>query len=78
MLTIFIFSRNYGSGGFGSRDYRQTNRPRGGGQAGIQFSGGHQHHAQVPFTPFQYQAQYGGSYTQANSGGGSGTDWWGS
>ncbi len=69
--------KNYGSGGFGSRDYRQANRPRGGGQAGIQFSGGHQHHAQVPFTPFQYQAQYGGSYAQANSGG-SGTDWWGS
>ncbi|XP_038050100.1 putative ATP-dependent RNA helicase Pl10 isoform X2 [Patiria miniata] len=68
--------KNFGGGGFGSRDYRQANRPRGGGQQGIAFGGGHHGHTQVPFAAFpQYQASYGGSYAQPNSG--SSTDWWG-
>ncbi|XP_022093706.1 putative ATP-dependent RNA helicase Pl10 isoform X2 [Acanthaster planci] len=65
--------KNFGGSGFGSRDYRQANRPRGGGQQGIPFGGGH--HGQVPFAFPPYQASYGGSYAQPNSG--SSTDWWG-
>ncbi|XP_070539354.1 ATP-dependent RNA helicase DDX3X-like isoform X2 [Ptychodera flava] len=54
----------YGSGGFGSRDYRQANRPRTGGpnygHANLYYGGG---------------ASYGGSYTQQAAP--QSTDWFG-
>lgn len=60
-------SRNFGGGGFGSRDYRQQNRPP---RAGPMIGFGGQGQA-VPFGGYHPMgAQYGGSY-------GNSQDWWG-
>lgn len=58
---------NFGGGGFGSRDYRQQNRPP---RAGPMIGFGGQGQA-VPFGGYHPMgAQYGGSY-------GNSQDWWG-
>ncbi|XP_067013914.1 ATP-dependent RNA helicase DDX3X isoform X2 [Anabrus simplex] len=78
------------SGGFGSRDYRQTSGGRGSSSSGGGSTGGRSSgyggfggssgggHGGGYYNSGSQGGNYGGSYNNNNNGGSSGPDWWGS
>lgn len=78
-IVFFLFHCRYGSGGFGSRDYRQFSSPRersSGGGGGQRNSSSNSYSSTPNFGGYggnQYPNQFRNNY-----GGASSNDWWGS